>query len=78
VHERTQSTDIGYLVLQHMEHRVSSDKQVTYFLLDMQVLLTILVSNGVFDNTGNRYNVSLAVNQDSLFDKESYLQYSPA
>ncbi|EIN12782.1 OPT-domain-containing protein [Punctularia strigosozonata HHB-11173 SS5] len=35
-------------------------------------------SNGVFDNTGSRYNVSLTVNDDALFDEESYMQYSPA
>ncbi|KDQ62166.1 hypothetical protein JAAARDRAFT_65967 [Jaapia argillacea MUCL 33604] len=35
-------------------------------------------SNGVFDNTGNRYNVSRAVNADTLFDEASYKAYSPA
>ena len=35
-------------------------------------------SNGVFDNTGARYNVSLTVNEDALFDAESYKNYSPA
>lgn len=35
-------------------------------------------SNGVFDNTGNRYNVSRAVNAQTLFNAESYRAYSPA
>lgn len=35
-------------------------------------------SNGVFDNTGARYNVSLAVNSEALFDEASYEAYSPA
>ncbi|EPQ54770.1 OPT-domain-containing protein [Gloeophyllum trabeum ATCC 11539] len=35
-------------------------------------------SNGVFDNTGNRYNVSRAVNSDTLFDEAGYKAYSPA
>ncbi|KAK0482776.1 OPT-domain-containing protein [Armillaria novae-zelandiae] len=35
-------------------------------------------SNGVFDNTGERYNVSMAVNAEALFDAEAYRAYSPA
>ncbi|KAK0448152.1 OPT-domain-containing protein [Armillaria borealis] len=35
-------------------------------------------SNGVFDNTGARYNVSMAVDKHSLFDEASYKAYSPA
>ncbi|KAK0457210.1 OPT-domain-containing protein [Desarmillaria tabescens] len=35
-------------------------------------------SNGVFDNTGARYNVSMAVNAEALFDAEAYRAYSPA
>ncbi|KIY65641.1 OPT-domain-containing protein [Cylindrobasidium torrendii FP15055 ss-10] len=35
-------------------------------------------SNGVFDNTGARYNVSLAVDDNTLFDHEAFKQYSPA
>ncbi|KAK0191685.1 OPT-domain-containing protein [Armillaria mellea] len=35
-------------------------------------------SNGVFDNTGARYNVSMAVDEHSLFDEASYKAYSPA
>ncbi|KAF8922078.1 OPT-domain-containing protein [Mucidula mucida] len=35
-------------------------------------------SNGVFDNSGARYNVSQTVNEDTLFDLESYRAYSPA
>lgn len=34
-------------------------------------------SNRVFDNTGNLYNVSLAVNEHALFDAEKYANYSP-
>ncbi|KAK0433103.1 OPT-domain-containing protein [Armillaria borealis] len=35
-------------------------------------------SNGVFDNTGGRYDVSMAVNAEALFDAEAYRAYSPA
>ncbi|KAH9938951.1 OPT-domain-containing protein [Epithele typhae] len=35
-------------------------------------------SNGVFDNTGARYNVSLAINDEALFDAAKYESYSPA
>lgn len=35
-------------------------------------------SNGVFDNTGSRYNVSLAVDENGQFNEEAYLAYSPA
>jgi hypothetical protein len=35
-------------------------------------------SNGVFDNAGSRYNVSLAVDDNGLFDVEAFKQYSPA
>lgn len=35
-------------------------------------------SNGVFDNTGTRYNVSNVLNADTKFDAESYRKYSPA
>ncbi|KAJ7597542.1 OPT-domain-containing protein [Mycena floridula] len=35
-------------------------------------------SNGVFDNTGKRYNISLTVDENALFDQESYKSYSPA
>ncbi|KZW02411.1 OPT-domain-containing protein [Exidia glandulosa HHB12029] len=35
-------------------------------------------SNGVFDNTGKRYNVSLAVDSSGLFDHEAFKSYSPA
>ncbi|KAK4447793.1 OPT oligopeptide transporter protein-domain-containing protein [Podospora aff. communis PSN243] len=35
-------------------------------------------SNFVYDNTGNRYNVSHAINEKGLFDAEKYKAYSPA
>ncbi|KAH9917385.1 OPT-domain-containing protein [Epithele typhae] len=35
-------------------------------------------SNAVFDNTAGRYNVSLTVNADALFDPVKYAAYSPA
>lgn len=35
-------------------------------------------SNGVFDNTGSRYNVSNAVNADTHFDPAGFEAYSPA
>ena len=34
-------------------------------------------ANGIFDNTGARYNVSRAVDDRKLFDPESYEHYSP-
>ena len=34
-------------------------------------------SNHVFDNTGNDYQVSRAVNNKTLFDDASYKAYSP-
>ena len=34
-------------------------------------------SNLVFDNTGQNYNVALAVNDKALFDEASYKAYSP-
>ncbi|KAH8923159.1 OPT superfamily oligopeptide transporter, partial [Atractiella rhizophila] len=37
-----------------------------------------LNSNGVYDNTGKRYNVSRIVNDAGHFDLEAYKQYSPA
>ncbi|KAH9917382.1 OPT-domain-containing protein [Epithele typhae] len=59
-------------------------------LVTMPIILAIWVSNvwftghlpinsnGVFDNTGARYNVSLAVNDEALFDAAKYESYSPA
>ncbi|KAH7050077.1 OPT oligopeptide transporter [Macrophomina phaseolina] len=35
-------------------------------------------SNRIFDNTGNEYNISLAVNDRGMFDSERYENYSPA
>jgi len=35
-------------------------------------------SNGVFDNTGARYNVSKIVNDEGHFDYDAFLAYSPA
>lgn len=35
-------------------------------------------SNHIYDNTGNRYNVSRAVDKHALFDAEKYESYSPA
>jgi len=36
-----------------------------------------LVSSHSFDNTGNRYNVSQIINDDSSFNLEAYKAYSP-
>ena len=35
-------------------------------------------ANHVYDNTGNLYNVSLAVNKQGLFNADRYHSYSPA
>lgn len=51
--------------------------QISDFRVDSKADLPIN-SNGVFDNTGERYNVSMAVNAEALFDAEAYRAYSPA